>query len=62
MGFDFFIAMAKLVDPNAPKPEGAIMSPARGESIQLPASAPRSLDTALQRFGTANHRSLVATV
>lgn len=54
--------MAKAIDPGAPKPEGAIISPARGESIQLPASLPRSLDSALQRFGSANHRLPVATV
>lgn len=39
-----------------------MVSPARGESIQSPASLPRSLDSALQSFGSANHRSPAATV
>lgn len=54
--------MAKVVDPNSPKPEGAIISPARGEPIRLPASLPSSMDAALQRFGTACHKTPVATV
>uniref|UniRef100_A0A915KHN5 AMP-dependent synthetase/ligase domain-containing protein n=1 Tax=Romanomermis culicivorax TaxID=13658 RepID=A0A915KHN5_ROMCU len=54
--------LAKIVDPNAPKAEGAIVCPAKGEPIQLPSTLPRTLESALQIFGSANHRHLVATV
>jgi len=61
LNFNNKAVMAKAVDPNAPKPEGAIVSPARGEPIQLPSSLPRSLESALQRYGSANHRLPAAT-
>uniref|UniRef100_A0A5S6QD55 AMP-binding domain-containing protein n=1 Tax=Trichuris muris TaxID=70415 RepID=A0A5S6QD55_TRIMR len=55
-------AMAKMVDPSAPKPEGAIICPARGESVQVAPAFPRSLLAALQRFGVSNCRAPMATV
>ncbi|KFD54266.1 hypothetical protein M514_04808 [Trichuris suis] len=55
-------AMAKMIDPSAPKPEGAIICPARGESVQVSPSFPRSLLAALQRYGVSNCRSPMATI
>ncbi|KAL1228039.1 Disco-interacting protein [Trichinella pseudospiralis] len=55
-------AMAKMIDPSAPKPEGAIIYPATGESVRVAPTFPRSLTSALQRYGVSNAKSLVGTV
>lgn len=47
-----FLAIANMVDPNAPRAEGAIISPARGEQLVINDAQPRSLDAALLKFGT----------
>lgn len=54
--------MAKFVDPGAPKPEGAVISPCRGESLRPSQTLPSTMEAALQRYGSAMHRSAVATV
>lgn len=37
-------------DPNAPKPEGGIMTSAVGEQLSVPSGLPRSLEAAIQRY------------
>ncbi|XP_055854108.1 disco-interacting protein 2 isoform X10 [Episyrphus balteatus] len=49
-------------DPNAPKPEGSTMSSVQGEQLAVAAQLPRSLEAALQRFGTNSFKSPMATV
>ncbi|XP_055903593.1 disco-interacting protein 2 isoform X10 [Eupeodes corollae] len=49
-------------DPNAPKPEGSTMSSVQGEQLAVAAQLPRSLEAALQRFGTNAFKSPMATV
>ncbi|CAD6200008.1 unnamed protein product [Caenorhabditis auriculariae] len=55
-------AMAKIRDPNAPRPEGAPMNPVRGEALHNTTSntMPRSVDSALHRFGTTSAKSIAA--
>ncbi|OUC49051.1 putative AMP-binding enzyme [Trichinella nativa] len=50
------------VELEAPKPEGAIIYPATGESVRVAPTFPRSLTSALQRYGVSNAKSLVGTV
>ncbi|XP_017842176.1 disco-interacting protein 2 isoform X2 [Drosophila busckii] len=49
-------------DPNAPKPEGSTMTPVQGEQLSIPAGLPRTLECALQRYGTNSFKSSMATV
>ncbi|XP_063986647.1 disco-interacting protein 2 homolog A isoform X3 [Diachasmimorpha longicaudata] len=49
-------------DPNAPKPEGGIMTPALGEQLSVPSGLPRSLEAAIQRYGSATYKAPAATV
>ncbi|XP_034938895.1 disco-interacting protein 2 isoform X10 [Chelonus insularis] len=49
-------------DPNAPKPEGGIMTPAVGEQLSVPSGLPRSLEAAIQRYGSATYKAPAATV
>lgn len=49
-------------DPNAPKPEGGIMTPAVGEQLVVPSGLPRNLEAAIQRYGSASFKAPVATV
>ncbi|XP_050522179.1 disco-interacting protein 2 isoform X3 [Daktulosphaira vitifoliae] len=49
-------------DPNAPRPEGAYMSPAIGEPLSVPSGLPRNLEAALQRYGSSTFKAPVATV
>jgi hypothetical protein len=49
-------------DPNAPAPEGSPMSPAVGPQLVIPAGLPRSLEAAIQRYGSATYKAPVATV
>lgn len=44
---------ANQVDPNAPKPEGAVMSPIVGETYNPPTGLPKTLEEALTRYGTS---------
>ena len=53
---------ANQVDPSAPKPEGNTMLPSIGEQLMLPPGLPKSLEAALQRFGTSLSKAPVATV
>lgn len=55
-------ALAKIVDPSAPRPEGALISPARGDHTTVPSSLPRSLDSALHRYATSQPKMLAAIV
>ncbi|XP_071791517.1 disco-interacting protein 2 homolog C-like [Asterias amurensis] len=48
-------------DPNAPKPEGNIITPAIGEQLSIPTGLPRNLESGLQRYGTAHQKSNVVT-
>lgn len=49
-------------DPNAPKPEGGIMTPVQGEQLAVMTGLSRTLESALQRFGTNSFKSPMATV
>ncbi|XP_057326091.1 disco-interacting protein 2 isoform X11 [Microplitis mediator] len=49
-------------DPNAPKPEGGIMTSAIGEQLSVPSGLPRSLEAAIQRYGSATYKASAATV
>ena len=49
-------------DPNAPKPEGGPMTPALGDQLIIPSGLPRSLETAVHRYGTSNYKAPAATV
>nr|XP_034170873.1 disco-interacting protein 2 homolog A isoform X3 [Osmia lignaria] len=49
-------------DPNAPKPEGGSMTSAVGEPLSVAAGLPRSLEAAIQRYGSASYKAPVATV
>ncbi|XP_071649451.1 disco-interacting protein 2 homolog C isoform X3 [Temnothorax longispinosus] len=49
-------------DPNAPKPEGGSMTSATGEALSVPSGLPRSLEAAIQRYGSATYKAPVATV
>ncbi|KAK0426919.1 hypothetical protein QR680_009967 [Steinernema hermaphroditum] len=57
-------ALAKVVDPNAPRPQGALIIPARGEhpSNTQPSTLPRSIDSALHRYGTTLPKATVGVV
>uniref|UniRef100_A0A915E6R1 AMP-dependent synthetase/ligase domain-containing protein n=1 Tax=Ditylenchus dipsaci TaxID=166011 RepID=A0A915E6R1_9BILA len=63
-------AMALVVDPNAPRPGGSLITPARGDfpnnaigrhhqSLQ---NQPRSIDSILHRFGTTQPKALAGCV
>jgi hypothetical protein len=49
-------------DPNAPKPEGGPMTPALGDQLIIPSGLPRSLEAAIQRYGSASYKAAAATV
>ncbi|KAF2357567.1 AMP-dependent synthetase/ligase [Trinorchestia longiramus] len=50
-------------DPNAPKPEGMVMTPAKGETLVIPAGLPRSVEAAVERYGgSSSFKASVATV
>ncbi|XP_063702117.1 disco-interacting protein 2 isoform X2 [Culicoides brevitarsis] len=49
-------------DPNAPKPEGNTMTPVTGEQLVIPSGLPRTLEQALQRYGTSSFKAPMATV
>ncbi|XP_076286799.1 disco-interacting protein 2 isoform X4 [Lasioglossum baleicum] len=49
-------------DPNAPKPEGGSMTSAIGEATSVAAGLPRSLEAAIQRYGSSTCKAPVATV
>lgn len=55
-------ALAKVVDPTAPRPEGAIISPARGDHASVSTALPRSVDSALHRYGTTQSKAVAAIV
>ncbi|KHN79066.1 Disco-interacting protein 2 -like protein C [Toxocara canis] len=55
-------ALAKVVDPSAPRPEGAVINPARGDHATVPSSLPRSIDSALYRYGTSQPKMVAAIV
>ncbi|CAM1294712.1 DIP2 (predicted) [Pycnogonum litorale] len=53
---------ANQVDPNAPKPEGNVLTPAVGEQLVIPSGLPRNLEAAVQRYGSATYKASAATV
>jgi len=53
---------ANAKDPNAPRPEGATMTPVQGEQLVITSGLPRSLEAALQRYGTSSFKAPMATV
>lgn len=44
-------------DPNAPRPEGATMTTITGEQLVITTGLPRSLEAALQRYGTSSFKA-----
>lgn len=52
---------AKQIDPNAPKPEGGLMSPITGETLSVPSGLPKTLEEALHRYGTAMFKAPALT-
>ncbi|KAK5969308.1 Disco-interacting protein 2 C [Trichostrongylus colubriformis] len=56
-------AVAKMIDPAAPRPEGQLMTPVRGDSASAATqNHPRSLDSALHRYGTSTPKSVAGIV
>uniref|UniRef100_A0A1I7XF31 Enhancer of polycomb-like protein n=1 Tax=Heterorhabditis bacteriophora TaxID=37862 RepID=A0A1I7XF31_HETBA len=56
-------AMAKMTDPSAPRPEGHLMAPVRGENAGSSSQTLlRSVDSALHRFGTTSPKNVVGMV
>ncbi|KAL7012147.1 hypothetical protein ACKWTF_014657 [Chironomus riparius] len=53
---------ANTKDPNAPRPEGATMTPVQGEQLVITSGLPRTLEAALQRYGTSSFKAPMATV
>lgn len=49
-------------DPNAPKPEGGPMTPALGDQLIIPSGLPRTMEAAVQRYGTSSYKAPAATV
>lgn len=49
-------------DPNAPRPEGSTMTPVQGEQLVITSGLPRTLESALQRYGTSSFKAPMATV
>lgn len=50
------------MDPSAPRPEGVIISPARGDHASVSTNLPRSIDSALHRYGTTQQKAIAAVV
>lgn len=50
------------VDPNAPKAEGNVMTPVVGDTLQVPSGLPKTLEEALNRYGTAMFKAPALTV
>lgn len=55
-------ALARIVDPLAPRPEGSMICPARGDHASVSTSLPRSIDSALHKYGTSQSRVVAAVV
>ncbi|EJW77150.1 hypothetical protein WUBG_11942, partial [Wuchereria bancrofti] len=55
-------ALARVVDPLAPRPEGSMICPARGDHASVSTSLPRSIDFALHKYGTSQPRMVAAVV
>lgn len=55
-------ALARVIDPLAPRPEGAMSSPARGDHASVSTTLPRSVDSALHKYGTAQPKMVAAVV
>ncbi|XP_071149893.1 disco-interacting protein 2 homolog C-like isoform X1 [Mytilus edulis] len=53
---------APVPDPNAPKPEGNILTPVAGEQLTTPSGLPRNLEAALQRYGSSTYKANAVTV
>lgn len=53
---------ANQVDPSAPKPEGNTMLPSIGEQLMVPPGLPKTLESALQRYGTSTFKAPAITV
>jgi len=52
----------QVVDSNGPTPEGSTMSPIIGEQLQIPSGLPKTLESAIQRYGTATFKTSAVTV
>ncbi|KAI1286480.1 Disco-interacting protein 2 [Halotydeus destructor] len=53
---------ANSLDPAAPRPEGSTMVPCKGEQLSVPSGLPKSLEAALQRYGSATFKAPAVTV
>lgn len=59
---DLEIVAANQLDPNSPRPEGNVMTPLVGEQLLVPSGLPRTLEAAIQRYGSATFKAPIATV
>lgn len=50
------------LDPNSPRPEGSTSSTTTGDPLSVPSGLPRSLEAALQRYGSATFKAPAVTV
>lgn len=55
-------ALARVVDPLAPRPEGRMICPARGDHASVSKNLPRSIDSALHKHATSQPRMVAAVV
>lgn len=53
---------ANIKDPNAPKPEGNTMTAVVGEQLKLSTGLPRTLEAAVQKYGSSSLKLPMATV
>ena len=53
---------ANQLDPSSPRPEGGTMTPFQGEPLSVPSGLPKSLEAALQRYGSATFKAPAVTV
>lgn len=57
------LAMAKAIDPNAPKPTGSLITPNRGD---FPSAAniqsPKTVDSILHRYGTTQPKAVAGMI
>lgn len=57
--------MAKIIDPNAPKPTGSLITPIRGDfpsSSAANSQTPRTIDSILYRYGTTQPKAVAGVM
>lgn len=56
--------MAKIIDPNAPKPTGSLITPIRGDfpSSSTSTQTPKTIDSVLHRYGTTQPKAVAGMI